>query len=111
MIWIKRLILAVPFLIAAVLTVLVSFVDQFHLRREHTAGYCFLFGAPWAWLLDHDWFGSDHSRWINSLIGYAVLLWIPALLYSFCLWLFMQLPRWLKPQVFNANREGEPWTS
>ena len=58
MIWTKRLLLASPFVVAVALTVLMIVVDRFHLRSEHIAGFAFLFGAPWAWLLDHDWFGN-----------------------------------------------------
>ena len=88
--WSKRLLLASPFAVAVALTVLMIVVDRLHLRSEHIAGFAFLFGAPWAWLLDHDWFGNLHSRWAESLITYAVILWIPALLYSACLWLILR---------------------
>jgi hypothetical protein len=53
MIWPKRLLLSLPFLVAAGLTALVGFADRLHLRSEHIAGFAFLFGAPWSWLLDH----------------------------------------------------------
>ena len=89
MIWPKRLLLSLPFLVAAGLTAFLTLADRLHLRQEHIAGFAFLFGAPWSWLLDHDWFGNDHSRWIESLIAYAVILWIPALLYSACLWVLL----------------------
>jgi hypothetical protein len=91
MIWVKRILLSLPFALAAGLTVLISFSDRLHLRAERIAGYGFAFGTPWAWLLDHDWFGNLHSRWVESLITYAVLLWVPALLYSACLWLLLLL--------------------
>lgn len=91
--WLKRIMLAVPFAVAAVLTILISFADRLHLRLERVAGYGFLFATPWAWLLDHDWFGNVHvhSRWVESLIDDAVILWIPALLYSASLWLLLRL--------------------
>ena len=91
MILARRMLLAVPFATATVLTVLISFSDRLHLRSERIAGYGFAFGTPWGWLLDHDWFGHIHSRWVESLITYAVLLWIPALLYSACLWLLLRV--------------------
>ena len=87
--WFRRILLAVPFATATVLTVPISSADRLHLRSERIAGYGFLFGTPWAWLLDHDWLRNVHSRWIESLITYAVILWIPALLYSACLWLLL----------------------
>lgn len=86
----KRLIIALPFAIAAGLTAVGNLVDRLHLSREHTAGYVFLFYAPWAWLLDHDWFGSIYSRWLDSVVFYALILWIPALLYSLCLWALLR---------------------
>lgn len=88
--WPKRLLLASPFAVAAALTVLMNVADRLHLRSEHIAGFAFLFGAPWAWLLDHGWVGNLHSRWAESLTAYAVILWIPALLYSACLWLILR---------------------
>jgi hypothetical protein len=93
MTWLRRVVLAVPFAVAAVLTVLMSVADRFHLRSQRIAGYGFAFASPWSWLLDHDWYGSDHSRWVDSLIIQAVILWMPALLYSFCLWLLFLVGR------------------
>lgn len=90
MIWPKRLLPAFPFVVAAALNVLITVADLFHLGREHIAGFAFLFGAPRAWLLDHDWFGNLRSQSLETLITYAVILWIPALLYSACLWLILR---------------------
>jgi len=88
--WIKRLLIAAPFVIAAVLNVLSATANRLHLPGERIAGYGFLFAAPWAWLIDlvgglPDW----HNRWLSLLIGYLFILWIPAALYSGCLWLFL----------------------
>lgn len=88
MAWARRLVLALPFAIAAVLNVLVKIARPLHWRSEHIAGYCFLFATPWGWLLDRGWLGSFASRWLVLL-----LLWIPALLYSGCLWLLMRVSR------------------
>jgi hypothetical protein len=74
-------------MVAAVLSILVSVADRFHLRLERMAGYSFLFGTPWAWLLDRGWFGGGHAGWLDALIAQCVILWIPAILYSACLWL------------------------
>jgi len=88
MVWIRRFLITLPFVMAAVLNVLVMAADRLHLRREHVAGYGFLFATPWAWLLDHpSWFGIVHNRSLMALIGYVLLLWIPAALYSGRLWL------------------------
>jgi hypothetical protein len=83
----KRLLLALPFGIAAVLNVLSVFVDRLHLHRQRVAEYVFLFATHWAWLLDRGWFGAVHNRWMIALLGYTVLLWIPAALSSCCIWL------------------------
>ena len=83
----KQLLLALPFVVAVVLNVLMLTVDRLHLHRERIAGYGFLFAAPWAWLLDHVWVGNVHSRWMMALLGYTFILWIPAALYSCCLWI------------------------
>ena len=91
LIWLKRILLAAPLAAATALTVLMSSADYFHLHAERIAGYGFLFGTPWAWLLDHDWFGNIHSRLAQSLISYAVVLWIPALLYFACLWFLLRV--------------------
>jgi hypothetical protein len=87
MVWTKRFLLALPFAIAAVLNVFLLIADRFHLRSEHIAGYGFLFGTPWAWLLDRGWFGHVRTRWMMALEVYSVVLWIPAALYSCCIWL------------------------
>lgn len=73
--WSKRAILALPFAVAASLTFLVSSADRLHLRIEHVAGYGFLFGAPWAWLLDRDWyFGAHPVKCVDTVVSYAVSL-------------------------------------
>lgn len=107
MIWIKRLIVASPFMVAAVLTILINVADRFHWRHEHIAGYGFLFGAPWAWLLDRSWFGSVHPRWLEALIGQCVILWVPAILYSACLWLML---RGIGFVAHRASPIGVPFT-
>src|SRR5580700_6851770 len=85
--WMRWLLLGFPFAIAGVLNTLLLAADRFH--SEHIAGYGFLFASPWAWLLDWGWIPSRHNRLLLHLIGYAVILWIPAALYSGCLWLLL----------------------
>src|SRR2546422_9569086 len=88
MVWTRRLLITLPFAIVAVLNVLMIAADRLQLRREHLAGYGFLFATPWAWLLDHpSRFGNVHNRSLATLIGYSLILCIPAALYSACLWL------------------------
>lgn len=94
MIWVKRILLMLPLATAAGLTVSITLSDRLQVRSERIAGYGFLFGSPWAWLLDRvgsRWFAHVHNLWLQSFITYAVVLWIPALLYSSCLWLLMRL--------------------
>lgn len=98
-IWVRRILLLLPFVIAAVLNLLVVVARPMQWRSEHIAGYAFLFGTPWAWLTDHDWFGRMNNRWLENLITLLLILWIPAFLYSACLWLvFRVLGRWAEPR-------------
>jgi len=60
--------------------------DHLHLRLQHVAGYGFMFGAPWAWLIDRGWVPMFHSHWLRAIEGYMFVLWIPAALYSISLW-------------------------
>jgi hypothetical protein len=87
----KRLLMALPFAIATLLTVLLVLARPLHWHTEHVAVYCFVFAAPWVWLIERGWFGDVHSRWAQAVVGYTLLLWIPALLYSACLWLLLRL--------------------
>lgn len=88
MLWFQRFLVALPMAVAAVLTVLNFLAYPLHLRfagANRVAGLGFLFFHPWAWLLDHDWFGSHGPLPLAQLIiAYAVFLWIPAILYSGC---------------------------
>jgi len=54
MLWIKRLLLAAPFIVALLLNTLMVRADHLHLYREsqHIAGYGFLFGKPWSWIME-----------------------------------------------------------
>ena len=93
MIWAKRILLMLPFVVAAVLNVVVAIAPPMHWRSEHLAGYCFLFGTPWAWLLDRGWFGATNSRLLNTILAALIILWIPAFLYSGCIWLIFRFIR------------------
>ena|ERR1700686_449145 len=93
MVWARRVVLALPFAAAATLHVLISIARPLHWRSEHIAGYCFLFATPWGWLLDRGWSGSFDTRWLDHLMTFLILLWIPAMLYSGCLWLLLRIGR------------------
>jgi len=71
MVWMRRMFIAFPFIIAATLTVLMNTVSRGHAQR--VTGYGFLFGAPWAWLLDRGWLENVHSRRAEALIAYALI--------------------------------------
>lgn len=90
MIWAKRLLLPLPFLVAAALNLFVVIARAMHWRSERITGYVFLFATPWAWLVDHEWFGRMNNRWLENLTAYLLILWIPALLYSGCFWLLFR---------------------
>jgi hypothetical protein len=87
--WARRFLIILPFVIAAVLNVLSLTANRFRTNSQHIEGYGFLFAAPWGWIVDRGWFENVHSRPLTVLIGYALILWIPATLYSVCLWLVM----------------------
>ena len=78
----KRILLALPFGIAAILNALVQMSDLLHLRGEQVVKYCYLFCTPWIWLIDHHWAWKGQSLQLKFLMLYIALLWIPALLYS-----------------------------
>jgi hypothetical protein len=87
--WLERTLLALPFVIALLLNMLTIAAGRFHQYGQRIAGYGFMFGTPWAWLLDHGWVGNFQDRWLEALTVYAFILWIPAALYSSCLWLLI----------------------
>src|ERR1700682_1767796 len=94
MTWTRRLV------IADVLNVVSLATYRLRWNPEHIASYSFLFAAPWGWLLGGLFVGI-HNRWLAALFGYAVILWIPALLYSACLLLFVGGI----PKLRRASRE------
>lgn len=48
----------------------------------------FLFLTPWVWLLDHVAIEAN-NKWLDEIIAFTIILWIPAVLYSACLWLLI----------------------
>jgi hypothetical protein len=88
--------IAAPFAIAALLNALMLGVDHLHLRLNYIARYGFVFSGPWAWLVnvaDVTNRLNVQNRWLGGFIFYFVLLWIPAVLYSVCLWLLLVVLR------------------
>src|SRR5262245_57845085 len=97
---IRRAVLALPFVVAGLLNVLLVVARPLHWRTEHLAGYGFLFLTPWAWLLDRGWFTNVNSKWLETLIAYLFILWIPALLYSACFWLLLRVGQlWMRRHI------------
>jgi hypothetical protein len=77
----RRLLIALPFAFAGVFNLLSLVAYRLHWNPQDIAGYGFLFVAPWGWLVDV-LFVNIHNRWLATLHGYTVMLWVPALLYS-----------------------------
>jgi hypothetical protein len=101
MTWRGRLLLRIPFVIAATLNVLAVIARPLHWRAEHLERYLLLFFAPWAWLLDQGWIPEFQNRWLAMVEDDLVLFWIPAALYSASLWL---LTRVVSSAVSRARR-------
>jgi hypothetical protein len=88
--WTKRILLALPLAAAFTLTVLLNVPARFQLNRQHFAQTSFLFGRPWAWLLQRGQSGAPtHS--MRGIVSYAVVLWVPALLDCVSLWLVLRV--------------------
>jgi hypothetical protein len=71
-------------------------VEHLHLRLEYIARYGFSFGGPWAWLVnvaDITNHLNVQNQWLGGLVAYVALLWIPAVLYSACVWLLLVILR------------------
>jgi hypothetical protein len=105
MLWFKRVLVALPMAVAAVLTVLnfLAYPCRLIWHPKIVAKFGFLFSYPWTWLLDHDWFGYLESRLsVQLIIAYATFFWIPAMLYSGCVVLLF---RFLRPTLGRMRRQ------
>ncbi len=90
--WTNRLLVAVPFAVAALLNAVMVGVEHFHLRLNSIARYGFVFSGPWAWIVNVADITNRlnvHNRWLGGFIAYVALLWIPAVLYSASVWLLL----------------------
>lgn len=79
-------------------------VEHLHLRLTYVARYGFVFSSPWDWLVkvgDITNRLNFQNRWVAGFIAYIVLLWIPALLYSACLWLLLVFLRIADRRLLN----------
>jgi len=67
-------------------------VDHLRLRLDLIARYGFVFSGPWARIVnvaDITTRLNARNGWLRGFITYVALLWIPAVLYSVCLWLLL----------------------
>ena len=102
--WTTRLLVSVPFAIAALLNAVMLGVEHLHLRLEYIARYGFTFLGPWAWFVDFADITDRlnvQNRWLGGFIWYVALLWIPALLYSVCVWLLLVILRIAERRLLN----------
>jgi len=102
--WTTRLSVAVPFAIAGLLNALMLGVEHLHLRLDYIARYGFVFSGPWVWLVNVADITNRlnvQNRWLGGFIAYVALLWIPALLYSVCVWLLLVVLRIAARRLLN----------
>jgi hypothetical protein len=94
--WANRLLVAIPFAIAALLNALMVGVEHLHLRLDYIARYGFVFSGPWVWLegiTDITNHVNVQNGWLRGFLAYVTLLWIPAVLYAVCVWLLLVILR------------------
>jgi type IV secretory pathway TrbD component len=120
--WTSRLLIAVPFTIAALLNAVMVGVEHLHLRLDFIARYGFIFSGPWVRLVNafnitnHS---SFQNGWLRGFIFFVALLWIPAFLYSVCVWLLLvalgfaarRLLRRLDPDIVKTLKRRTAITS
>jgi hypothetical protein len=88
------LLIAVPFAVAALLNAVMVCVDHFRLRLDLIARYGFAFSGPWARIVNVADITNRlnvQNGWLRGFITYVGLLWIPAILYSVCVWLLLSV--------------------
>jgi hypothetical protein len=86
------LLIAAPLGVAGLLNVLMVGDEYLHLRLGYIARYGFVFAGPWGRFVDIANITnrvSVQNEWLRGFISYAALLWIPAVLYSVCVWLLL----------------------
>ena len=86
---VKRLALALPFAIALVLNLASLLADRFQWNPQEVARLGVLFAIPWGWLLDALPLPATSNHGLALVIGYGIILWIPAALYAGSLWLLL----------------------
>jgi hypothetical protein len=105
--WFKPLLLALPFAIAAALNVLMWLFSHDPWRGLLVTRYAFLFAMPWARLLGELPIPNPHSHVLQVLLGYALVLYIPAALYGLGLWIILRIIQgWL--DLFRQSQKNPP---
>jgi hypothetical protein len=102
--WTTRLLVAAPFAIAALLNALMLGVEHLHLRLDCIARNGFVFSGPWVWLVNVADITNRlnvQNRCLGGFIAYVALLWIPAVLYSVCVWLLLVVLRIAAGRLLN----------
>ena len=102
--WTNRLLIAVPFAIGAFLNAIMIGVEHLHLRLDYIARSGFVFSRPWAWFVnvaDITNHLNVQNRWLGGFIFYIAFLWIPAFLYSVCVWLLLIVLRIAARRLLN----------
>jgi len=92
--WTNRLLIGVPLAIAGLLNAVMLGVGHLHLRLGYIARYGFAFSGPWVRLVNAADITNHlnvQNRWLGGFITYVALLWIPAVLYSVCVWLLLMV--------------------
>ena len=88
--WKARLLLILPFIVAAALTILAH--SDWGVARSHgLEKYIFLFALPWAWLIDSIQVHRIQNHIADTLVTYVMLLWLPAFLHSLCIGAIIRL--------------------
>lgn len=72
----RRFMLAVPFFVAALLTIVMAFAHRLRWPPDDTVFLSASFGVPWAWLTVHIWDFGTPPHWLNVILGFAALFWI-----------------------------------
>jgi hypothetical protein len=109
--WAKRILLPIPFVIAAALNFAMWASDHYHWQGQHVWRYGFLFGLPWARVLGEIWVPNPRSHALQVLLGYALVLWIPAALYCGCLWIVLRVVQGWHALLHQAKDRTPPTPS
>jgi hypothetical protein len=79
-------------------------VDHFRLRLDLIARYGLAFSGPWARIVNVADITNRldvQNGWLRGFIAYVGLLWIPAILYSVCVWLLLLVIGVAAPRFLN----------